>query len=72
MLFHELDELKRRVIMTSIVLMFTEIILLIVPTGYIPFIGSALGFAMIVGLVVTVFHFIGSPRILLHLLPLGH
>ena len=70
MLFHELDKLKRRVIMTSIVLMFTGIILLIVPTGYIPFIGSALGFAMIVGMVVTVFHFIGSPRILLHYIQL--
>lgn len=70
MFFHELDKLKRRVIMTSIVLMFTGIVLLLVPVGYLSFISSALGFTMLVATVVTVFHFIGSSRILLHYIQL--
>ena len=66
MLFKGLDRLKRSAIMTTIVLMFIGNILLIIPEAYFPFLGAALGFSLLVVLVVEIFNFISSPRALIH------
>ena len=66
MLFKGLDRLKRSVIMTTIILMFVGNILLILPEEYIPMLGSALGFALLVWFVLAIFNFLGSSRALIH------
>ena len=66
MLFKELDKLKRSAVMTTIILMFIGFILLLLPETYIPFLSSALGFILLVVLVVAVLDYIGSAKALIH------
>ncbi|MBQ8927575.1 MAG: hypothetical protein IJ055_04770 [Oscillospiraceae bacterium] len=70
MLFNELDKLKRSAIMTTIVLMFIGHILLVIPESYIPVIGGALGFGLLVTACIVLFHFIGSKKALIHYIEL--
>ena len=70
MFSRELDKIKRNVIMTSIVLMFAGMLLLIVPPECIPYLNDALCFGLMVTSVVTMFIFIGSPKVLIRYIQL--
>ncbi|MBR4510552.1 MAG: DUF308 domain-containing protein [Ruminococcus sp.] len=70
MFSRELDKLKRSVITTSIILMFAGLLLFLIPAEYIPVINIAAGFALLVICVVTMFIFLGSPKILIRYLQL--
>ena len=65
MLFKELDKIKRSVIMTSIVLMFAGLLLLLLPYEYIPFLSAGLGFGLLVTSVYSIFSFIGSSKVIM-------
>ena len=65
MFSRELDKLKRSVITTSIALMFTGILLILIPPQYIPVLNIAAGFGLLVVSVVTIFIFLGSTKSLL-------
>ncbi len=65
MLFKELDKIKRSVIMTSIVLMFAGLLLLLLPYEYVPFLSAALGFGLLVACVYMIFSFIGSSKVIM-------
>ncbi|MBR4362441.1 MAG: DUF308 domain-containing protein [Ruminococcus sp.] len=71
MLFHELDKIKRNVIMTSITLMFAGLLLIILPHSYIPFLSIALGFGLLVVCVLSVFSFVGSKKVLMRYVELS-
>lgn len=66
MLFKGLDRLKRSSLMMTIVLMFVGIMLLILPEGYIPFLSHALGFALLVLFMLSIFFFLSSRKALIH------
>ena len=66
MLFRELDKLKRSTIMTTNILMFIGLVLLVVPEGYIPFLSHALGYVLLVVLVISILDFISSAKALIH------
>ena len=70
MLFNELDKIKRSAVMTTIVLIFVGNILLVTPEGYIPVIGGALGYGLLVTGCMVLFHFIGSRKSLIHYIEL--
>lgn len=70
MLFQELDKLKRDVIMTSIILMFLGVMLIILPVGFIPYFSKALGFVLLIALMFSIFSFIGSSKALINYLML--
>ncbi|MDO4864167.1 MAG: DUF308 domain-containing protein [Ruminococcus sp.] len=65
MLFKELDKIKRSVIMTSIVLMFAGLLLLLLPYEYVPFLSAVLGFGLLVACVHSIFSFIGSSKVIM-------
>lgn len=73
MLFQGLDKLKRSVLMTTFVLMFIGVLLMILPESMISFFGKALGFGLLVALVFDGLYFLSSPKALIHyiLLALG-
>ena len=71
MIFTELDKLKRRIVMSSIILMAAGILLLILPSENIEPAGMISGFALLVFAAVTVFRFIDRPKILLRYIELG-
>ena len=71
MLFKELDKLKRSAVMTTIVLMFFGFFLLLLPEEYIPYLGSVLGFFLLVLFALSVFIFIGSKKALIHYIMLS-
>lgn len=62
MLFEELDKLKRKVVMSSIVLMFAGIAMFIVPVEYMPFLGGMLGFVLVVLSVTRVLTFLAGKK----------
>ncbi len=70
MLFQELDKLKRRIVMTSIILMSVGILLLILPVGQVGFASAVIGFALIILSIVLIFRFIDGSKILIHYLQL--
>ena len=71
MLFKELDKLKRTAIMTTIVLIFIGLILMLIPEGYISFLSSALAFGLLVAFGVAVLDFIGSSKALINYIMLS-
>ena len=66
MLFKELDKLKRIAVMSTIAFVFIGSILLILPEEYIPFLGHALGFVLLVVPVTALLNFISSSKALIH------
>lgn len=66
MLFEGLDRIKRSAIMTTIVLMIAGNILLMLPSDILPFFNEIMGFALLVGAVVSIFHFLASKKALIH------
>ena len=70
MLFNELDKIKRSAVMTTIVLIFVGNILLVIPESYIPVIGGALGYGLLVTACMVLFHFIASQKSLIHYIEL--
>ncbi|MBQ4226004.1 MAG: DUF308 domain-containing protein [Oscillospiraceae bacterium] len=66
MLFKELDKLKRTTVMMGITLMLSGIVLMIIPEGYIPFLGEVTGFILLVWSCLSVFEFLGSKQALIH------
>ena len=65
MLFDELDKLKRVAIMTSIILMFIGVLLLILPITIFEVFNSLIGFALLVVLVFSILSFISSKKVLI-------
>lgn len=70
MLFDELDKARRRTIMTTIVFVFVGAAFLVVPEVYLPFMGSACAFAMVVWSAVSILEFITGPKVLVRYLGL--
>ena len=66
MLFDELDKLKRSAIMTSIVLMFIGVLLLIIPLTIFDLFNNLLGFALIVTFVVIALDFLTSKKAIIN------
>ena len=60
MLFQNLDRIKRSAIMSTIVLMFIGLILLLIPESYFSFLSFILGFVFSVILVLSILNFIGE------------
>ena len=72
MLFQSLDKIKRNAVMTTIVLMFIGNSLMFVPEEiYFTFLNSALGFVLLVVAATGIFHFISSPKALIHFIYLA-
>ena len=71
MLFNKLDKLKRSALMTTIILMSIGFFLLIMPAEYVPYLGSALGFLLLVLFALAVFIFTGSKKALIHYIMLS-
>lgn len=71
MLFKELDKLKRNAIMSAIILAFIGNVLLILPEEYIPFLGQAFGFVLLVVFADAVLNFLGSQKALIHYIHLA-
>ena len=71
MLFKELDKLKRNAVMTSIILIFIGLVLLILPEEYISFLGQAVGFVLLVVFADAILNFIGSKKALIHYIHLA-
>lgn len=65
MLFDELDKARQRTIMTIIVFVFVGIAFLVVPERYLPFMGSACGFVLVVWAVVSIIEFAMGPKVLI-------
>lgn len=65
MLFNELDKARRRTIMTIIVFVFVGVAFLVVPEIYLPFMGSACGFALLVWAIVTILEFATGSKVLI-------
>jgi len=65
-LFKELDKLKRSAIMSGIILMSIGFFFLIMPVEYVPYLGFALGFLLLVLFTLSVFLFLGSKKALIH------
>lgn len=65
MLFNELDKARQRTIMTIIVFVFVGIAFLLVPERYLPFMGSACGFALVVWSAVSILEFAMGPKVLI-------
>ena len=70
MLFDELDKARRRTIMTMIVFVFVGAAFLVVPEAYMPFVGSACAFALVVWSVVAILEFAYGPKVLIRYLGL--
>ena len=66
MLFKELDKLKRSVLMTTIILMFAGLLLMLMPEGFIDLIGGTLGFCLLVVFAYSVIGFIASSKAIIH------
>lgn len=66
MLFRTLDRLKRSTLMTAIMLAFLGSTLLLVPDGYVSFLGSATAFVLAVVCVYVVLRFISSKKVLIN------
>lgn len=66
MLFEALDRIKRNAVMTTIVLMFAGLLLLLMPESYIPFLGGAIAFLLAVCAVVSIFDYIASDKALIN------
>ena len=64
MLFAELDKMRRNVVMAAIVLVFLGFVFLAVPEAYIPFLGSATAFALVVASIVSILEFLSGPKTL--------
>ena len=71
MLFQSLDKIKRDSIMMTIVLIFLGIFMLLIPESYIPITVQALGYGLLVELILSVFRFIGSKKILINYIRLS-
>ena len=65
MLFQSLDKIKRSAVMSTIVLMFIGLILLLLPEGYFSFLNFSAGFALSVVLILSVLNFISSSKTLM-------
>ena len=70
MLFDELDKVRRRTIMTTIVFVFVGVAFLVVPETYLAFVGSAFAFVMVVWAVVSILEFTCGPKVLIRYLGL--
>ncbi len=66
MLFKTLDRLKRSILMTTIILIFIGSALLLIPSGYISFMGSSLAFILMVACVSGILRFMSSRKALIH------
>lgn len=66
MLFQELNKLKRRSIMTSIVLLAIGLIILLCPAIYISMLIDAIGMVVLVVAFVLIFDFVGSKKSLMN------
>ena len=62
MLFESLDRIKRNTLMSTVVLMFFGLVLLLLPEAYFPFLSSALGFALAVLFVYTILRFLSREK----------
>lgn len=71
MLFKGLDKLKRDAIMAAIILMIIGILFLIIPQTYVTFIGSVIGFILLVICAFSMFDFVGSTKALIHYIKLA-
>ncbi len=71
MLFEGLDRIKRRAIMTTIILMITGNVLMILPESILPLLNQAIGFVLLVFSVVSVFHYLSSKKALIHYIRLA-
>ena len=70
MLFKQLDRLKRDAIMAGIILMLIGMMFLIIPEDYMQYIGTSIGFILLVISAESVFDFIGSGKALIHYIKL--
>lgn len=70
MFFDELDKARRRTIMTMIVFVFVGVAFLVIPEMYLPFVGSACAFALVVWSVVSILEFAYGPKVLIRYLGL--
>ena len=66
MLFEELDKLKRTILMTTIILIFIGILLLVLPNSYVPFLQPTIAFILLVILFIIVFSFISSKKAIIN------
>lgn len=70
MFFDELDKARRRTIMTTIVFVFVGVAFLVIPEKYLPFVGSACAFVLVVSSVVAILEFAYGPKVLVNYLGL--
>ena len=66
MLFEELDKLKRTILMTTIILVFIGILLLVLPKSYVPYLQPTIAFILLVIFCIIVFSFISSKKAIIN------
>ena len=66
MLFNSLSKLKRTMVMAIIFLLFTGLTMFVVPVSYIPVLGKALGFYLLVLSILKILDFISSKKAMIN------
>ena len=66
MLFNSLSKLKRTMVMAIILLLFAGLTMFVVPVSYIPVLGKALGFYLLVLSILKILDFISSKKAMIN------